>query len=74
MRGYNKTAIVLAGAALLISVSSTGQAFAADNPVSAGACSVAGGRDASNNNLTCNFFGLTPEQFKARFGYLVGLK
>ena len=38
-------------------------AQAADNAVGAAACSVAGGRDASNNTITCNF-GLTPEQLK----------
>src|SRR5580658_8892681 len=63
MRGYNKAAVALAGAALLISISPARRAFAADSPVSASACSVAGGRDASNNSVTC-YFGMTPEQFK----------
>jgi tetratricopeptide (TPR) repeat protein len=68
MRGYQKAAVILASAALLISVPATGRALAADNPVSAsavsaGSCSVAGGRDASHNTVTCNF-GLTPEEFK----------
>jgi tetratricopeptide (TPR) repeat protein len=34
-----------------------------DTSTSAGPCSVAAGRDASNNTLTCNF-GLTPEQLR----------
>lgn len=36
---------------------------AGDGGVGAAPCSVAGGRDANNNTLNCNF-GLTPEQFK----------
>ena len=46
-----------------IALSLTPAHGAADSSVGAAPCSVAAGRDASNNTLTCNF-GLTPEQLK----------
>ena len=48
---------------IAIAVPLTSARAAADSAVGAAPCSVAAGRDASNNTLNCNF-GLTPEQFK----------
>jgi hypothetical protein len=50
-------------AAALIAALVAGGAIAADSSVSANACSIAAGGNASNNTLTCNF-GLTPEQLR----------
>src|SRR5262252_2507658 len=64
MRRYHHQEVAAFAAAALIAALVAGDAIAADSaPVNANACSVAGGRDASNNTLTCNF-GLTPEQLR----------
>jgi len=62
MRRYHQEAAAFAAAALIAALVA-GDAIAADSSVSANTCSVAAGRDASNNTLTCNF-GLTPEQLR----------
>ena len=62
MRRHRQKIVRFAAAALLIALVSRGAA-AADPAVDASACSIAAGRDARNNTLTCNF-GLTPEQLK----------
>jgi hypothetical protein len=62
MRGCSKSALdLVALAAILPACCSSGRA--ANDSISAAQCSVAGGRDASNNTMTCNF-GLSPEQLR----------
>lgn len=48
---------------MLVTITFAPARAAGDGAVGAAPCSVAGGRDASNNTLNCNF-GLTPEQFR----------
>jgi tetratricopeptide (TPR) repeat protein len=62
MRGCSKTALALVAVATLFPACCS-SGWAANDSISAAQCSVAGGRDASNNTVTCNF-GLTPEQLR----------
>jgi hypothetical protein len=62
MRTCSKTALVLIAVAAVFPASCL-SGWAANDSISAAQCSVAGGRDASNNTVTCNF-GLTPEQLR----------
>jgi tetratricopeptide (TPR) repeat protein len=60
---YYKAALILTGTGLLLSSLTTAKVAANEISISATECSVAGGRDVSNNVLNC-YFGLTPEQLK----------
>lgn len=61
----NQQKVVACGLAWLLfaAFGETSTLAAGDSSISAGACSVAAGRHATNNSLTC-IFGLTPEQLK----------
>ena len=60
---YHQKVAAFAAAALIATLVTRDASAAESSPVTASACSVAAGRDASNNTLTCNF-GLTPEQLR----------
>jgi hypothetical protein len=65
--------IVFVVVAALIFLGSPWAGAVADPTVDARVCSVAGGRDANNNTIICNF-GLTSEQFQALKEALMGAR
>ena len=63
MRRYHQEVAAFAAAALIVALVAGDASATEGSPVTASTCSLAAGRDVSNNRLTCNF-GLTPEQLR----------